>query len=311
MALICLCYTAEAVESRPEITLPEIMAVELPAGVGQIGPAESPLRELLSAARSGTRSVTSDLQRKIGAGPVRVTWTAWDGPPNLGKPVATRTARIIILPAGMTPVGVSGSENATAGNNAVHIARDSGGHVHMIWKDDARGPVYRRAIVDSRGSVRFETEPVYLVDDTPADWNSFPALAVAGDTVQFVWQGGGTARTRRLTPGPSGWTFATPAPRVEAAMSGLLLRSMARAVCISLRRTQFMHRRAMVDKPGRLKPYLCQRDSTSKPSPSLQIPLARCISHSVRLWHVQIHRPASWAGTGSCEPSPDRRMAPG
>ena len=106
------------------ITLPEILTVELPPGVAQVGPGDSPLRELLSAAHSGSSRVTSDLQRKVGPGPVRVTWTAWDGPPKLGRLVATRTARIIILPAGMSPAGTSGDENATAGNNAVHIARD-------------------------------------------------------------------------------------------------------------------------------------------------------------------------------------------
>ena len=204
--------SAASAEETFAITLADVLAIELPVGVSQGGPGDSPLRELLSAARSGSSPVTSDLQRKVGPGPVRVTWTAWDGSPKLSKPTGTRTARVIILPAGMTPVGVSGDENATAGNNAAHVVRDSIGRVHMIWADSGRpsgrtGPVYRRAIVNAKGVVQFETEPVYVAEDTPGDWNSYPALAAAGDTVQLIWQGGGTARTRRLTSGPSGWTL--------------------------------------------------------------------------------------------------------
>ncbi len=205
--------SAAAAEGKSAgITLPDILAVELPSGVSQIGPADSPLRELLSAAHSGSSTVTSDLQGKVGPGPIRVKWTAWDGPPRLGKVLAQRTARVIILPNGMAPAGVSGDENATAGNSAVHIARDFAGRVHMIWVDSGRpgartGPVYRRASVDARGVVRFETEPVYVAENTPGDWNAYPALAVSGNTVQLVWQGGGTVRTRRLSFGPSGWTF--------------------------------------------------------------------------------------------------------
>lgn len=204
--------SALAEDAQPQITLPEIMAVELPPGVSQIGPAEAPLRDLLFAARSGSRMVTNDLQHKVGVGPLRVTWTAWDGPPNASKPAATRTARVIVLPNGLTPVGVSGDQNATGGNNSVHIARDAAGRVHMIWADSGRngartGPVYRRAALDGKGAVHFETEPIYVAENTPGDWNCYPALAVAGNTVQLVWQGGGTVRTRRLTPGPSGWVF--------------------------------------------------------------------------------------------------------
>ena len=201
---ICI-SAANADDKSAVITLPEMLAVELPAGVTQVGPADSPLRELLAAAHSGSSTVTSDLQHKVGPGPVRVTWTAWDGPPKLGKVLARRTARVIVLPAGMTPVGLSADENATSGNNAVRIARDSAGQVHMTWQ--GAGPVYRRATVDAKGIVRFETGPVYVVGDTSGDWNSYPALAVAGDAVQLVWQGAGTARTRRLSRTASGWVF--------------------------------------------------------------------------------------------------------
>lgn len=202
--LICV-SAANADDKSAVITLPEMLAIELPAGVNQVGPGESPLRELLAAAHSGSSPVTSDLQRKVGTGPVRVTWTAWDGAPKLGKVLARRTARVIVLPAGMTPVGLSADENATSGNNAVRIARDSTGQVHMIWQ--GAGPIYRRATVDAKGIVRFETGPVYVVGDSSGDWNSYPALAVAGDVVQLVWQGAGTVRTRRLSRTASGWAF--------------------------------------------------------------------------------------------------------
>jgi hypothetical protein len=212
VALLGAYATAHAQQAAPEITLPEIMAVELPRGVAEIGPTAPPLHELLAAARSGTRLVTSDLQRKVGPGPVRVTWTAWDGPVGIGKPAATRVARVFVLPAGMTPVGVSGDENATGGNNAARIADDSAGRVHMVWVDSGRpggrtGPVYRRVAIGADGAIRFETAPTYIAEGGPGDWDSYPALAVAGDSVHLVWQGAGTVRTRRLLFSPAGWVF--------------------------------------------------------------------------------------------------------
>jgi len=209
--LIWIAATAPALPA-PEITLPEMLAVELPKGMTQIGPADAPLRELLASVRSGDRKVTVDLNRKVGAGPVRVTWSAWEGPPGSGKPAATRTARLFIMPNGFTPVGVSGDENATGGNNAARIARDATGRVHMIWQDGGRpggrtGPVYRRISVGPDGAVRFETDPIYVAEPGPSDWNGYPALAVLGRDVQLVWQGGGTARTRRVSLGASGWAM--------------------------------------------------------------------------------------------------------
>lgn len=198
--------------TTPEIALPDILAVEMPKGMSQIGPADAALRAVLTAAHDGAKKISWDLNRKIGIGPMRVTWSAWDGAVGVGKPAATRTARLFILPFGMTPVGVSGDENATAGNNAVHIARDVSGKVHMIWQDGGRdggptGAVYRRASVGADGRVRFETDPVYIAEDTPADWNAYPSLAVSGTNVQLAWQGGGTVRTRRVSLGPGGWTM--------------------------------------------------------------------------------------------------------
>src|ERR1022692_2463283 len=46
----------------PVIPLPDVLAVEMPKGVTQIGPGDSPLRELLTSAHSATRTVTSDLR---------------------------------------------------------------------------------------------------------------------------------------------------------------------------------------------------------------------------------------------------------
>ena len=198
------------VEPHGDIDLPEMLAIELPRGVNRIGAEESPLRELLAAARSGTRKVTNDVQGKLGVGPVRVTFSAWDGAPGSGRPVATRTARLFILPHGMTPVAVSGDENATGANNAVHIARDASGRVHMVWQDGGLGhdgPVYRRAAVAADGSVRWETEPVRLAGGGASDWNAYPALAVQGREVQLVWQSGGILRTRRLSQGAGNWAM--------------------------------------------------------------------------------------------------------
>ena len=196
----------------PQIALPEILAVELPRGATSIGPEEPPLRQLLAAARSDARKVTWDLKRRIGVGPVRVTFSAWDGAPGSGQPAATRAVRLFVLPNGTTPVGVAGDENSTGGNNGVHIARDSGGAVHMIWNDSGRqgaptGAVYRRAATAPDGSVHFETPPIYVAEDGPGDWNAYPALAVQGRNVQLVWQGGGTARTRRVSLGQGGWVM--------------------------------------------------------------------------------------------------------
>lgn len=224
LPLISISLCATAATNAPQITLPDVLAIELPKGVTQIGPTETPLHELLTAARSGTLAVTSDLHGKVGVGPVRVTWSAWDGAPKQGKPAAIRTARVIVLPFGMTPVGVSGDENATGGNNGARIARDPTGRVHMIWTDSGRpgggaGAVYRRAFVGADGAVRFETEPTYVDDKINGVWNAYPALAVAGDGVQLVWQGPQSVRTRRVSRTAAGWVFG-PVVDTEAKTSG-------------------------------------------------------------------------------------------
>ena len=207
-----LALSQPAIAQTQQIGLPDVLAIELPRGVSKLGPNDSPLRELLSQAHFGSLAVTTDLKRNVGVGPVLVTWTAWQGAPGVGKPVAARAGTVIVLPFGMTPVGMSGDENATGGNNAARIARDSAGYVHMMWVDSGRpgghtGPVYRRAAMAPDGSVRFETGPVYVAEGSAQDWNAYPALAASEQNVQLAWQGAGTAHTRRLSFGPRGWVF--------------------------------------------------------------------------------------------------------
>src|ERR1019366_2233357 len=101
LGLMLLAITAAHAADTPEITLPDVLAVELPKGVSQIGPADSPLRELLNSAHDGSKKISFDLQRKVGVGPLRVPWSAWDGPVGSGKTAATRTERLFVLPFGM------------------------------------------------------------------------------------------------------------------------------------------------------------------------------------------------------------------
>jgi hypothetical protein len=212
VGLLMLAKTGAHAAAAPEITLPDVLAIELPKGANQIGPGDAPLRDLLNSAHDGSKKISFDLQRKVGVGPFKVTWSAWNGAVGEGKPAATRAERVFVFPFGMTPVGAYGGENGTGGNNATHIARDSTGRVHMVWQDGGRpggptGPVYRRATVAPDGAVRFETDPVYIADKGPSDWNARPALAVSGPNVQLVWQGGGTARTRRVSFVSNAWVM--------------------------------------------------------------------------------------------------------
>src|SRR5262249_18417259 len=67
-----------------------------------------------------------------------------------------------------------------------------------------------RGVIGDDGAPRFETPPVPLAENAPGDWNAFPALAVSGDTVDVVWQGGGEAWIRRLRNGASGYVWGAP-----------------------------------------------------------------------------------------------------
>jgi len=193
------------------ITIPEPMAIELPPGVATLSPLQPPLRDLLSAATCPGRRVTFDLAHPVGAGPVRVTWAARGGEAHLSPP-ATQSAVLFVLPTGATPVGLSGDENATGGNNASRIARDSAGQVHMVWLDGGRpgvgiGVMYRRASTLPDGSIHWETPPIRIEEAGKQTWNGYVGLAISERTVHIAWQSGVTARYRRLSHRPGGWTF--------------------------------------------------------------------------------------------------------
>lgn len=117
--------------------------------------------------------------------------------------MAHRDGAIFVLPHGTVPVGLSGDENATTGNNAAHIVPDSAGFMHMVWQDGGRsggptGAFYRRATVTSSGDLRLETGPISL-SPSGGQWNNaYPSLAAAGPAVHFVWQQAGTVHYRHL-----------------------------------------------------------------------------------------------------------------
>jgi hypothetical protein len=218
--------TPAAATAQPpaEISLPDVLAIEMPPGVDQLDAADPRLHNLLGAAVSGKRQVTNDQKLPVRVGPVRINFTAWQGEPWKSAPFAIRNAILHVLPAGSTPVGVSNDENATAGGNSVKIARDMNGRVHLVWLDSGRpntNPrvLYRRATVSAADVVAWETEPIH-VNDAGADvWNAYPALAVAGTTVHIVWQGEQTARYRRLSFEGGAWRWG-PVRDTTAASAG-------------------------------------------------------------------------------------------
>jgi hypothetical protein len=209
IGVLLSCHLAWSQPKPPQIALPDLLAVELPAGMADLGPDDAPLHDLLAGAHSGNLRIDTNLTARLAAGPATVTWTAHDA---AGKPLTTRKAVILVLPHGLTPVGTSGDENASGGNNAVRIVHDDSGHIHMIWVDSGgpsgrTGPVYRRAALAASGAVTLETPPIYVADITPGDWNAYPSLALDGASVQLAWQGGGTVHTRRLSPDATGFAM--------------------------------------------------------------------------------------------------------
>ena len=196
--------TAQAAHPEPPtIALPEPLAIELPPGASTLAPDAPPLRDLLAAAKSGERKVTSDLQHPVGPGPIRVTWTAWSGAPGASAPAATASAVLFVLPPGVTPIGLSGDENATGGNNATKIARNAAGNlVNMVWIDGGRpgkgsAVMYRLAEIAADNSIHLSA-PIRVDDAVSEAWNAYPGLAVAGNTVHIAWQAGGHAWYRHL-----------------------------------------------------------------------------------------------------------------
>jgi hypothetical protein len=199
---------AGASEGTAAIALPEPLAVELAEGQTSVSADEEPLKRLIAAAQAPGLKVTAALpQARVGVGVWRVVWTAVDS--SSGHPASVKEAYLTVFPAGMTPVGLSGSRHGVVGNNAIHIARDASGFVHMVWTDAYRGADgarYRRARVMPDGSVEFDTGIINLAA-RPGSWNAIPALAVMGDTVHFTWQADGTARYRSLTHAGTVWRW--------------------------------------------------------------------------------------------------------
>lgn len=196
-----------------DLVLPELLAIELPPSAARLAPDVSPLKELLQAARSGTRQVTHDLKEPIGAGAHRVTWTAWDGAAGASPSRLQKTAVLFVLPPGQAPVGVSGSTHATAGNTSTKIVRDAAGRVHMAWLDARRGGapprvLYRRATTAPQtGAVTWETEPIRVNDGRSEAHNAFLGVAASAGAVHFIWQANGSIRYRRLRQQGDTWTF--------------------------------------------------------------------------------------------------------
>lgn len=198
--------------SDDEIRLPEPLAVELPAGAPQLSPDAAPLRAVLMAASAGTLTVTHDIRQPLGAGAHRVTWSAWAGPAGNGAPRLTRTAILFVLPHGQTPVGVTGTDHAIAGNTSEKIVRDANGRVHMVWLDSGRrgqppAVMYRRAATDAAGAVTWETPPQRLDDGRSEAGNAFVGLAASAGAIHVIWQANGSIRYRRLRASAGGWSL--------------------------------------------------------------------------------------------------------
>ena len=196
------------------IALPEMLAVELPgADVTSISPRDSPLRELLEGARAGGLRVTHDLISPIGAGAIEVTWTAWEGAPGQSAARGSRTGRVHVFPFGLAPVGVSGDDRATVGNQSAKVVRDGTGGTHMVWLDSGRRGggirvMYRRAAVDPQsGGVTWETEPLRVSDQAHELWNSYPVIEASENAIHIAWAGSATVQYRRLVRGGAAWVF--------------------------------------------------------------------------------------------------------
>jgi ABC transporter substrate binding protein len=196
------------------IALPEMLAVELPgADATSVAPGDSPLRELLEGVRAGGFRVTHDLRRPIGPGATEVTWTAWEDMPGHSAARGIRTARIHVFPFGLAPVGLSGDDRATVGNQSAKVARDGAGRAHMVWLDAGRRGrgirvMYRRAAVDPQsGGVTWETEPLRVSDQANEFWNSYPVIEASDNAIHIAWAGSATVQYRRLVRAGDAWVF--------------------------------------------------------------------------------------------------------
>ena len=202
--------------NAPDIVPPDPVAIELPAGVSDLGAGDAPIRELIARVQADGFRVTLTLPHdRIGVGVWRAIWSAWaaqdaDHPPG-GHPPGRRESWLFVLPHGMTPVGSGGAGNAIAGNNTTHIVRDANGSVHMVWYDSWRpfiheGAQYRRAWLGPDGKAQFQTDVMQLGAHA-GTWSSMPTVTAAGNTMHFVWQAEGTARYRSLTRDGDTWRW--------------------------------------------------------------------------------------------------------
>ena len=193
----------------PEILLPEPFAVELPPHTETLGADDAPVRRLLAATRAEGYRVTMTLQReRVGVGVWRAILSAWG--PSGDRPAARRVAYLFVFPHGIVPIGPTGDENASGGNNAFHIVHDTDGFVHMVWTNawssGAEGGFYRRGKVLPDGTAVLDTDITELAPHK-GDWRSLPALASVGNTVHFTWQVEGTAYYRSLTHEGGNWRW--------------------------------------------------------------------------------------------------------
>ncbi|HUK41632.1 MAG TPA: hypothetical protein VLX11_11320, partial [Candidatus Acidoferrales bacterium] len=199
---------------RDEIILPEMLAIELPKPqMTEIAPAESPIRELLGSAKAGTLQVTHDRLKPLPLGGTRVTWTAWEGVPGESRARVTKSAYVYVLPYGETPIGLSGNDHATAGNQAAKVVRDAAGRIHVAWLDTARPGkgsrvLYRRAVQDpSTGMVTWETDAILVSDGRNEAWSSYVGIEASENAIHFVWSTPESARYRRLLLSGAEWKF--------------------------------------------------------------------------------------------------------
>ena len=190
--------------ATPVIAPPEPQAIELASGATTVSADDAPFRDMVAKVKLDGLRVTASLPRgKVGVGVWPVIWTAID-PAEPDHPAARRESFLFVLPHGMTPLGAGVVENAVAANNTAHILEDPSGAVHMVWIGPS-GATYRRARLSPDGTVHFETDPTPL-GPHPGNWASLPTLAVAGNTVHFVWQAD-TILYRSLTRDGDTWRW--------------------------------------------------------------------------------------------------------
>ncbi len=207
-------FAGAAVPLKDEIVLPEMLAIELPKPqMTEIAPTEAPLQPLLESAKAGVFKVTHDRVRPLPIGGALVTWTAWDGAPGQSRARATKSAHVYVFPFGETPIGLSGNDHATAGNQAAKVVRDGAGRIHAAWLDAARPGqgyrvLYRRGVQDpSTGAITWETGPMPVSDGRSEAWSSYVGIEASENAIHFVWSTPETARYRRLLLTGTEWKF--------------------------------------------------------------------------------------------------------